>query len=32
MVFAGLVSVNVDAIVVLLEGGFGLKEASKYWD
>ena len=32
MVFAGLVSVNVDAIVVLLEGGFGLKEVSKYWD
>ena len=27
-----LISVNVDAIVVLLEGGFGLKEASKYWD
>jgi hypothetical protein len=32
MVFAGLISVNVDAIVALLEGGCGLKEASKYWD
>ena len=32
MVFAGLISVNVDAIVALLEGDCGLKEASRYWD
>jgi hypothetical protein len=32
MVLAGLISVNVVAIVALLEGSGGLKVASKYWD
>jgi hypothetical protein len=32
MVMAGLISVNAVAIVALLEGNCGLKEASKYWD
>jgi len=32
MVIAGLISINASAVVALLEGGCGLKEASKYWD
>jgi len=32
MVLAGLISVNANAILALLEGDCGLKEASKYWD
>lgn len=32
MVFAGLISVNVDALAALLEGSGGLKEVSRYWD
>lgn len=32
MVAAGLISVNLTAVVALLEGNCGLKEASKYWD
>jgi transposase len=32
MVLAGLISVNANAIVALLEGNSGLKVASKYWD
>jgi hypothetical protein len=31
MVMAGLISINIEAIVALLEGD-GLKEVSKYWD
>ena len=31
MVLAGLISINANAIVALLEGSCGLKEASKYW-
>ena len=32
MVLAALISINVSAIVALLEGNFGLKEVSRYWD
>ena len=32
MVMAGLISINANAIVALLEGNCGLKEASRYWD
>jgi len=32
MVLAGLISVNANAILALLEGNGGLKEASRYWD
>lgn len=32
MVLAGLISVNVNAVLALLENNCGLKEASKYWD
>jgi hypothetical protein len=32
MVLAGLISVNVTAIMALLEGDCGLKEVSRYWD
>lgn len=32
MVLAGLISVNVTAVLALLEGNCGLKVASKYWD
>jgi len=32
MVVAGLISVNVTAVVALVEGSGGLKEASRYWD
>jgi hypothetical protein len=32
MVMAGLISINVEAIVALLEGDCGLKEVSRYWD
>jgi IS5 family transposase len=32
MVMAALISVNAAAILALLEGSGGLKEASKYWD
>ncbi len=32
MVMAGLISINANAIVALLEGDCGLKEASRYWD
>ena len=32
MVVAGLICVNVVAILALLEGDCGLKEVSKYWD
>lgn len=32
MVTAALISVNVNAILALLEGNCGLKEASKYWE
>ena len=32
MVFAGLISVNVDAMLALLEGDCGLKEVSRYWE
>jgi hypothetical protein len=32
MVLAALISINVNAIVTLLEGNYGLKEVSRYWD
>jgi IS5 family transposase len=32
MVLAGLISINVNAVLALLEGNCGLKEASRYWD
>ena len=32
MVLVGLISVNVTAVLALLEGNCGLKEVSKYWD
>lgn len=32
MVTAALISVNVNAILALLEGNCGLKEASRFWD
>jgi transposase len=32
MVMAALINVNANAIVALLEGNCGLKEASRYWD
>jgi IS5 family transposase len=32
MVMAGLISINANAIVALIEGNGGLKEASRYWD
>jgi len=32
MVMAALISINVSAVLALLEGDCGLKEASKYWD
>jgi IS5 family transposase len=32
MVFAGLISINVTAVLALLEGNCGLKEVSRYWD
>ena len=32
MVLAGLISINVNAILALLEGNCGLKEASRNWD
>ena len=32
MVMAGLISINAAAVLALLEGSGGLKEASKYWD
>jgi IS5 family transposase len=32
MVMAGLISVNANAVLALLEGNCGLKEASRYWD
>lgn len=32
MVMAGLISINANAIVALVEGNGGLKEASRYWD
>jgi len=32
MVLAALISINVNAVLALLEGNCGLKEVSKYWD
>jgi len=32
MVLAGLISINANAVVALLEGSCGLKVASRYWD
>jgi hypothetical protein len=32
MVWAALICVNVNAVAALLEGGYGLKEVSRYWD
>jgi len=32
MVMAGLISINANAVVALIEGSGGLKEASRYWD
>ncbi len=32
MVWAGLICINATAILALVEGDCGLKEASKYWD
>jgi hypothetical protein len=32
MVLASLICINVCAILALVEGNFGLKEASRYWD
>jgi hypothetical protein len=32
MVLAGLISVNLAAILAMIEGNCGLKEVSRFWD